>query len=50
MRYAKALMYFTKGYEENINTIVNDALFEESHNEMVIVKNIDVYCLCEVKS
>ncbi|KAJ1913387.1 hypothetical protein IWQ60_009227 [Tieghemiomyces parasiticus] len=46
-RYAKALMYFSKGYEENIKDVVNDALFEEDNEEMVIVKDIDVYSLCE---
>ena len=42
MRYAKALMFFTKGYEESVQTVLNDAIFAEDHEEMVIVKNIDV--------
>ncbi|OZJ05021.1 GTP cyclohydrolase 1 [Bifiguratus adelaidae] len=46
-RYAKALMFFSKGYEENISDVVNDALFEEDHDEMVIVKDVDVFSLCE---
>ncbi|RKP36707.1 hypothetical protein BJ085DRAFT_16966 [Dimargaris cristalligena] len=46
-RYAKALMYFSKGYEENIKDVVNDALFDEDNEEMVIVRDIDVYSLCE---
>lgn len=47
MRFAKALMFFTKGYEENLIDIINEAVFEEDHDEMVIVKNIDVFSLCE---
>ena len=47
MRYAKALMFFTKGYNENLKDIINGAIFEEDHDEMVIVKNIEVFCLCE---
>lgn len=46
-RYAKAMMWFTKGYEENLRDIVNGAVFHEDHDELVIVKDIDVYSLCE---
>nr|CAG8504865.1 15320_t:CDS:2 [Entrophospora candida] len=46
-RYAEALMFFSKGYEESVEQIINDAIFEEDHDEMVIVKNIDVFSLCE---
>lgn len=46
-RYAKALMYFTKGYETNIRDIVNGAVFQEDHDELVIVKDIEVFSLCE---
>lgn len=47
MRYAKALMYFTKGYEENVRDLVNGAVFHEDHDELVIVKDIEVFSLCE---
>ncbi|KAK6855682.1 GTP cyclohydrolase [Apiospora arundinis] len=46
-RYAEALLYFTKGYQENIKDIVNNAIFHEGHNEMVIVKDIEIFSMCE---
>lgn len=46
-RYARAMMYFTKGYEENVRDLVNGAVFHEDHDELVIVKDIEVFSLCE---
>ncbi|KAI9637925.1 putative GTP cyclohydrolase I [Dioszegia hungarica] len=46
-RYAKALMWMTKGYEERLTDVINDAVFAEDHDEMVIVRDIDVFSLCE---
>ena len=46
-RVAKALSFFTKGYQENIDALVNDALFPIDYDEMVIVRNIDFFSLCE---
>lgn len=46
-RYAEALLFLTKGYQVNVMNIVNNALFHEGHNEMVIVKDIEIYSLCE---
>ena len=46
-RYAKALMFFTKGYEENVADLVNGAVFHEDHDELVIVRDIEVFSMCE---
>lgn len=46
-RAAKALHYLTKGYQENLDDIINGALFNSEMSEMVIVKNIELYSLCE---
>lgn len=46
-RAAKAMEYITHGYKENIDEIVNDALFDSDTSEIVLVKNIELYSLCE---
>lgn len=46
-RAANALKYLTKGYTEKLDDIINDALFESDMNEMVIVKEIEMYSICE---
>jgi len=46
-RVAKALQYLTKGYDEDPAGILKGALFQEEYSEMVIVKDIEVYSLCE---
>lgn len=46
-RVEKSLHYLTRGYQMNINDLVNGALFDSDINEMVIVKNIELYSLCE---
>ena len=40
-------MWMTKGYEERLVDVINDAVFAEDHEEMVIVRDIDVFSLCE---
>lgn len=47
MRMAKALLYNTKGYGQSLADVLNDAVFEEDHDEMVIVRDIDLYSMCE---
>ena len=46
-RAANAMRYLTKGYNENLDDIINDALFDSDMSEMVIVKNIEMYSMCE---
>lgn len=46
-RVAEALKFFTKGYHENVEDVLNGALFPIEYDEMVIVRDIDVYSLCE---
>lgn len=46
-RYARAMLYFTKGYEDNMRDVIKRAVFEENHDEMVIVRDIEIYSLCE---
>ena len=46
-RVAKSLQYLTHGYEIDPEEILKSALFEEEYSEMVIVKNVEVYSMCE---
>jgi len=46
-RVDKALRFLTSGYKANIDEVLNDALFTVDYSEMVIVKDIDFYSLCE---
>lgn len=46
-RMAKAMKYLTKGYNEDPKEILRSAMFEEEYKQMVIVKSIEVYSLCE---
>lgn len=46
-RAAKAFQFLCKGYHEDLNTIVNDAVFPSDNDQMVIVKDIELYSLCE---
>ena len=46
-RAAKAMQYLCHGYEQNLDDIVNGALFTSDNDEMVILKDIELYSLCE---
>ena len=46
-RVEKSLKFLTSGYNVDIKKLVNGALYNEDYNEMVIVKDVDVYSLCE---
>ena len=46
-RVAASLSWLTRGYHEDVGEVVNDAIFEESHESMVLVRDIELYSLCE---
>ena len=46
-RAAKAMQYLCRGYQQSLDEIVNGALFSSDNSEMVLVKNIELYSLCE---
>ncbi len=46
-RVASALRWLTRGYQENARDVVGDALFNEDHDSMILVRDIELYSLCE---
>ena len=46
-RAAKAMLFLTQGYKQDAAAILRSAIFNESYNEMVIIKDIELYSLCE---
>jgi len=47
LRVANALTWLTRGYRQRVEDVVGDALFEERHQNMVMVRDIELYSLCE---
>src|SRR5256714_3460607 len=46
-RVATAMRFLTRGYQQDVRTIVGKAIFEEPHENMVMVRDIELYSLCE---
>ncbi len=46
-RVAEAMLFLTQGYNESLETLLNGAIFDEGHNEMVLVRDITFFSLCE---
>lgn len=47
MRYAKALEFLTSGYHQNMEEVINNAVFQAESNNMIISRDIELYSLCE---
>jgi GTP cyclohydrolase I len=47
LRAAKAYQFLTRGYHQNLEEVINGALFDSECNEMVLVKDIELYSMCE---
>lgn len=46
-RAARAMRFLTRGYQQNLDSVVNNAVFKTESSDMIILKNIEIYSLCE---
>ena len=46
-RYAKAMKFFTQGYSQDLDVVLNKAIFTEDTDEMVMLRNIEIFSMCE---
>jgi GTP cyclohydrolase I len=46
-RVEAAMKFLTRGYDETVDDVIGDAIFEESHEDMILVRDIELYSLCE---
>lgn len=46
-RVAKSMLWMTQGYKQDVKHIIGDAIFTETHNNMVLVRDIELYSMCE---
>lgn len=46
-RAAKAFEYLTRGYRQSVEEVINNAIFDSDNDQMILVKNIELYSLCE---
>ena len=46
-RVSKAWSFFSRGYKQNVNDIINDAIFNENAKDMVVVRDVEFFSLCE---
>ncbi len=46
-RYAKALQFLTNGYQQDMDSVINNAIFEAESNNMIIMRDIELYSMCE---
>ena len=47
LRVAKAWEYLSQGYNQNVEKLINNAIFSENYDQMVVVKDIEFYSMCE---